>query len=95
MGMGSGKTDQTIHYLKANPYRKIVVISLITALLVISFYPSIKDVGIPIEHYDIYFKTRQTVNKTSKHQMKSVYNLAICLNSLHYLKNNKFDDKSR
>ena len=72
--MGSGKTEQTIDYLKANPSLSILVITLIAALSN-GVYTRIKDACIPIEHYDINHRRLNNKNMSTKQYYCSFHKL--------------------
>ena len=90
IGMGGGKTEQTIIYMKNNPQLKYLFITPNQALG-FSVYKRMVDANINIEHYDIEYSTKKT--KTNKHkcEMNKANNLICCINSLHYIDYNKYD----
>ena len=93
-GMGAGKTTETIKYIKnellKKPDTKILFISPnITLSRGIHFRLNEEQLG--FEHYDIDYKCKITRNKKQKHEMALSTKLIICINSLHYLNNNRFD----
>jgi hypothetical protein len=94
IGMGSGKTTQTISFVKRelmiNPQLKFLFITP-NITLGRSLYRRLKDEEIPIEHYDIDYKAKQTKNVKHKSSMCQADNLVICANSIHYLDTNRYD----
>lgn len=94
VGMGGGKTTQTINYLKKmttqNPNLKFLFITP-NITLSRSLYTRLKNEQINIEHYDEEYTAKKTKNKKQKNEMRDAGNLITCLNSLHYLKNNIYD----
>ena len=93
-GMGAGKTTETIKYIKnqllKNPDLKVLFISPnITLSRGIHFRLNEEKLG--FEHYDIDYKTKATKNKKQKLEMALSTKLIVCINSLHYLNNNRFD----
>ena len=89
IGMGSGKTEQTLRYIATRKDDKVLFISPNKALTS-GVYTRFKNFGLQIEHYDIDYKTRETRNKKAKCKMRSAKNLIICLNSLHYIQDNHY-----
>jgi hypothetical protein len=89
MGMGCGKTEQMLMFLKTQPTKKFLFI-IPNISLGIGIYRRIKQFDIQIEHYDEDYKAKNKKFK-NKHEMKHADNLICCINSLHYLKDNKFD----
>ena len=89
MGMGNGKTEQMLMYLKTQPTKKFLFI-IPNVSLGVGVYKRIKEYGIQIEHYDEDYRAKSKTHK-SKYQMKEADNLICCINSLHYLQNNKYD----
>jgi len=90
VGMGSGKTAQTIDYLKNNKDKKFLFISPNQALSFSVYDRMLKD-GLKVEHYNIDYANKQTKTKKHKTEMNKADNLIICINSLHYLDYNKYD----
>ena len=89
MGMGCGKTEQMLMFLKTQPTKKFLFI-IPNISLGIGIYKRIKEFNIQIEHYDEDYKAKSKKFK-NKHEMRTADNLICCINSLHYLKDNTFD----
>ena len=92
--MGAGKTTETIKYIKnqllEKPELKVLFISPnITLSRGIHFRLNQENLG--FEHYDIDYKNKATKNKKQKLEMCLSKQLIVCINSLHYLNNNRFD----
>lgn len=79
IGMGGGKTLQTINYLKS-AHKKFLFVTPNQALAS-NIYTRLIEADIEVIHYKDH---KKELNTTSS-------NLVICLNSLHYLENNIFD----
>jgi len=92
IGMGGGKTAQTIDYLKLNKDLKFLFISPNQALSY-SVYDRMKKASnkIDVEHYDIEYANIETTKRKQKSKMSNAKNLIICINSLHYLDTNNYD----
>lgn len=90
IGMGGGKTEQTINYLKLNKDKKFLIIAP-NRSLGFNTYTRLQSAGLELEHYDIQYSTKKTKKFKAKEEMKDAKNLICCVNSLHYLGNNKYD----
>jgi hypothetical protein len=89
MGMGCGKTEQMLMFLKTQPTKRFLFI-IPNISLGIGVYKRIQEFGIKVEHYDEDYRTKNKKYK-NKHEMSTADNLIICINSLHYLKQNRYD----
>lgn len=92
IGMCGGKTAQTINYIKSHPEKKFIFITP-NQSLGFSAFQRFKDAQINVEHYDIDYTIKPAKNSQQKPKsaMNKAGNIIICLNSLHYLKSNKYD----
>ena len=88
IGMGSGKTEQTVNFLsKVNNFIWIAPNQALTSNTQPRINTVLKDTS-KCKHYRDDF---QTPDK-KKHEMHKADKLIICLNSLHYLSNKKYDN---
>jgi hypothetical protein len=90
IGMGGGKTEQTINYLSENKNKTFLIVAPNQSLS-FNTYTRLKRAGLELEHYNIEYANKKTVKIKHKSEMKNAKNLICCVNSLHYLDTNTFD----
>ena len=93
-GMGSEKTSETIIYMKerlrVEPTLKVLVITP-NITLSRGIYYRLNKMGLNFEHYNEEYKNKATSNKKLKTEMSKASKLIVCINSLHYSNENRFD----